>query len=93
MLITLTDDQIKKALEKCKYTCEWAPSIAEFRNAALDIIPAGQAWILAKNNKCNNRLVNSCKAAIKSWSWANKNEDELRREFIDVYNLMVTNEL
>ena len=92
MLATLTDEQIKKGLDKCEYCYEWAPSIAEFRNAALNIISADEAWFLVKNNRVEeNYLVKEAKKQIKSWDWDNLDEHTLRREFIACYNLILKN--
>lgn len=89
LLTTLTSEQIEKAYSACKYKCEWFPSIAEFRNAALGILPASQAWILAKNGEYDNAIVERARKSISSWDWQNKDEKDLRRDFIDTYNLIV----
>jgi len=83
-----TDEQITSGLEKCKSKYEWPPSMAEFRNAALNIIPSGRAWVLAKSDNCDDELILRCKQMIGSWNWNNHSEEDVRREFIDTYNLL-----
>lgn len=92
MLSALTDEQIKKGLDKCEHFCEWFPSIAEFRNAALNIISEDEAWFLAKNGREDeNYLAKEAKKQIKSWDWDNLDEHTLRREFIACYKLLIKN--
>lgn len=89
LLSTLTIEQIRQGIDYHKKNNEWFPSLAEFRKSALNILPPEQAWILARNENCNNEIIKKVKNSIQSWDWEHKEEKDLRREFINSYNLIV----
>jgi len=77
----LDDEEIARAVKKCKYTCEFI-NISKFRQAALDIVPAEQACTMINTNDLAFKAWHS----IDPWFRQTRPEKELRKEFIANYN-------
>jgi hypothetical protein len=90
----LENTQIERAIKKLAYTCEWVPTVAQFRKAALNIVGADEAYYEAKNNHktdavYSNPAIYHAAASIISWDWANLTEQELKSKFSGAYKFYV----
>jgi hypothetical protein len=80
----LSDDQIEKAIKKCKYTCDFI-TIQAFRKAALDIVPADRAWSLINKDSLATEAYNN----VDGWFKKTAAEKDVKREFMANYNNLV----
>ena len=76
----LTNDQIKKAIEKCKFTCEFI-SISKFRMAAFDITTPDSAYARIGDDE----IATQAWEAIDAWYRKTGNERELKQAFVENY--------
>jgi len=83
-LVGLTPEQLTIALQHCKTTCEFPPSIAQFRKAALGIMPAEQAWLCRYTDTLASAAYEQC----DSYLMKQLSEKEARARFIDAYELL-----
>jgi surfactin synthase thioesterase subunit len=80
----LEEEQVNAAIKKLSVTCEYAPTIAQFRKAALNIISSDAAyaeacrWRQNKELKCSNVAVFKAADAIISWDWCNLSPRDLK---------------
>lgn len=83
----LEDEQINAAIKKLTVTCEFAPTIAQFRKAALNIISSDAAyaeacaWRQNKELKCSNVAVKKAADAVISWDWHNLPPREIKEAY------------
>jgi hypothetical protein len=87
-LIDLTDEQIRKAVNKLSTTCEFAPTLAQFRKAAFGIIPARQAY-RRWAGKDREGLIGVAGDCFTSWDLSHMSTKEIEETYISNYNCVV----
>jgi hypothetical protein len=81
----LSEEQIRKALKKSVFTSKFPPSPAQFREYALDILPAEQAWTAIGQNEWATEAYER----LDSWFKKNSSEKEVKQAFIAKYSNLV----
>lgn len=56
----LTDEQISKAIVFCENNCDYPPSIATFKKAALGIVSVDRAWELRETDEIAKKAYAIC---------------------------------
>ena len=77
--------KIKLAIEKCRLTEEFMPSIARFVFLAHDLADSELAYKLATNKDFSYPLIQKARQMIGSWTFSHSSEDELRKIFRRTY--------
>jgi len=86
-LSDLTDDEIKAAIKKLSVKCEFAPTLAQFRKAALGIVTPAQAY--ARWRAGDHEGLIGLAASFKSWEMENWTENAIKERFLANYACIV----
>lgn len=78
---SLTDEQFSSAIAYCTNNCDFPPSIAQFKKAALGITSAERAWMM----KDTDPLAKQAYARCDAFTMKLASEREARGMFIAAY--------
>jgi len=86
----LAEEQIRLAIKKSVFLCEFPPSPAQFRKYAFDLPSPTAAFALAVDFMVNkssitNEIIYECAKKISSFDWSSLSEKDLKAKFIAIY--------